>query len=177
MLIGALAISSGCATGEDPGTAPTAAPATATVQPSPPGESPGATVPSDVRQLERDIHEQVNQQRRDNGLEPLEYREDVAHVARDYSELMLEQDFFSHTGPEGDTVADRVREAGIGFTAVGENLSQLVNAPNPVEMAVQGWMESEGHRENILREHFTHTGVGVAMDDGTLYATQIFLTP
>jgi uncharacterized protein YkwD len=90
---------------------------------------------------------------------------------------MAEKDFFAHVSPAGENVADRVREAGHPYVLVGENLAMMTNAPQPAQIAVQGWMESPGHRENILRRGFTETGVGVCREGRTYYFTQIFMHP
>jgi uncharacterized protein YkwD len=150
-------------------------------QPTPDTASPAATeaadVPDEIREMEQQITERVNDERRAEGLDPLEHRDDLARVARDYSRLMMEEEFFAHEGPEGGTVADRVREEGITFTAVGENLFTSEGPVDHVDVAVEGWMQSPGHRENILRDMYTHTGVGMVLEGGTAYVTQVFLTP
>jgi uncharacterized protein YkwD len=157
--------------------APGDTPAAAAPQLTPPGT---AEVPADIRETETAITAAINDQRREHGLEPLEHQDDLAVVARDFSAQMIEQDFFDHIDPAGESVADRVRAAGITFTVVGENLygaSGPVGMVDHVERSVSGWMESPGHRENILREEFTQTGVGMAWIDDTVRITQVFLRP
>lgn len=153
---------------------------------SPPFATPAATMPAgeatadatpEVREAELTIAQSVNDERREQGLEPLETRADLALVARQYSQRMLEEGFFDHVDPQGNDVADRVREAGILFTAVGENIYKGQGPVDHTETAVDGWMRSPGHRENILREVFTQTGVGMARRGNTVYVTQVFLTP
>lgn len=182
-----LLLAVGCAGGEtatpDARATPTG-PASATVVPATatPGGSPATTadVTAETREIEMAITEAVNAQRREHGLGPLEHRDDLAAVARSYSAEMVEQDFFDHVDPSGQSVSDRVREAGITYTAVGENLygaSGPVGMVDHVERSVSGWMDSPGHRENILREVFTQTGVGMSSDGDTVRITQVFLTP
>lgn len=130
---------------------------------------------SSTAEMEAQVQEQINQIRQQQGLEPLRYNEKLAQVARDYSQKMAEQNFFEHTSPQGDTVADRVSSAGIFYFVVGENLFMGTNLPDPTSMAVQGWMESPGHRENILREEYRETGIGVWQQGDTYYFTQLFL--
>lgn len=157
----------------------TLSPASPTVPGSPTlprSPTPTADAPSEIRKLELAIAQAVNERRQEHGLDPLTSREDLAAVARDYSERMLEEDFFDHVGPQGGNVADRVRDAGITFTAVGENLYLGEGPIDHVEAAVSGWMGSPDHRENILREVFTHTGVGMAREGNDVRVTQIFLT-
>lgn len=134
-------------------------------------------VTEEIRELEQSIAEGINEERQDEGLATLEWRDDLARVARDYSRRMLEEGFFDHVSPEGESIADRVRDGGINFTAVGENLYQGDGPVDHVSTAVSGWMDSPGHRENILREVFTQTGVGLAREGDRVIATQIFLTP
>jgi uncharacterized protein YkwD len=139
--------------------------------------TPPAGVPAEIAALEREVVERINAIRRERGLSALQANATLAQVARDYSCLMARRDFFSHTGPDGSTVADRVREVGVEYRLVGENLARNTNARQPVELAVQGWMDSEGHRENILRAAFTETGVGICREGDRYYFTQIFLQP
>jgi len=132
---------------------------------------------SDIAALEQEVVRRINAIRRERGLQPLATNDELGQIARDYSCLMAREDFFSHTGPAGGTVADRVREAGIAYRLVGENLARNTNAADPVAVAVQGWMDSPGHRENILREGFAETGVGACREGSRYYFTQIFLQP
>lgn len=151
---------------------------TLTFTASPPiSATPGATVSEPAAQMEADIRQRINDIRQENGLQRLEPREDLAAVARDYSQQMLREDFFAHQAPDGDMVSDRVGGAGISFSAVGENLFKSVGPVDHVQASVEGWMDSSGHRQNILREIFTQTGVGVAFEGDTFYVTQIFLRP
>jgi uncharacterized protein YkwD len=130
-----------------------------------------------IAQMEAQIHQRINEIRQENGLDRLENNERLVQVARDYSQKMARQEFFSHTGPEGSTPAERVRSAGINYRVVGENLFKSTNAPEPVSLAVEGWMNSPGHRENILRDAFTETGIGIWRDGNTYYVTQLFMRP
>jgi uncharacterized protein YkwD len=144
--------------------------------PAPPA-TPPAEVPAELRETEMAITEGVNDQRREQGLNPLEHRDDLAAVARSYSERMLEEGFFGHVDPEGEDVSDRVLDAGISFLAVGENLYLGEGPIDHVEASVSGWMQSPGHRQNILREQFSQTGVGMAREGNQVRVTQVFLGP
>ena len=135
------------------------------------------TPTSEIAAIEREIVQRINDIRREQGLQPLEVDQELARVAHDYSCRMARQDFFSHIGPDGETVADRVREAGKEYRLVGENLARNTNAREPAEVAVQGWMDSPRHRENILRPGFIETGVGVCREGARYYFTQVFLQP
>lgn len=126
-------------------------------------------------QMEAQVLERINEIRQQHGLKQLRNNEKLAAVARNYSRQMQEQNFFSHTSPAGDTMVQRVHSAGIFYLMLGENLFKGTNIPKPVPEAVQGWMESPGHRENILRPEYQQTGIGVWHQGNTYYFTQLFL--
>lgn len=126
-------------------------------------------------QMETQVRQQINVIRQKNGLNSLKHNEKLAQVARQYSQKMATQKFFSHTSPQGDTMVQRVRSAGIFYWMLGENLFMGTHLPQPVGDAVQGWMESPGHRENILRPEFRETGIGVWRKGNTYYFTQLFM--
>jgi len=130
-----------------------------------------------LAELEATVLAQVNEVRRKHDLEPLKENPKLMEVARDFSRQMAAGRFFSHTSPTGQTVMDRVRAAGLSYRLVGENLFKSVNLADPAPRAVRGWMDSPGHRENILRPGFTETGVGVWRDGKTYYFTQVFFHP
>jgi uncharacterized protein YkwD len=125
--------------------------------------------------IEVGVRQSINQVRQQEGLQPLQNNERLAQVARNYSRQMAEKNFFSHTGADGSTPAKRVEAAGIVYWVVGENLFKGKNINQPVKVAVDGWLKSPGHRENILRPFFTETGVGVWRVNNTYYITQLFL--
>lgn len=125
--------------------------------------------------MEQDVHRQINGIRQRQGFTPLRYNNQLAEVARNYSRQMAEQRFFAHVSPQGETLSDRVKAAGIFYFIVGENLFTSTNIPQPERSAVQGWMDSPGHRENILRAEFRETGVGVWRRGNTYYFTQLFM--
>jgi uncharacterized protein YkwD len=125
--------------------------------------------------IEAAIRQGINQVRQENKLQPLQNNEELAQVARNYSRQMAEQNFFSHTGSDGSTLEKRVRAGGIYYWVVGENLFKSKNISQPVSPAIDGWMKSPGHRENILRPFFSETGVGVWRVGNSYYITQLFL--
>ena len=130
---------------------------------------------ADTAALEQRVVERINEIRQQHDLQPLQVDQTLTDIARDYSQAMATQSFFSHSGPEGDNIGDRVRDAGICYRAVGENLANNFNVADPVEAAVSGWMNSEGHRKNILTAEFRETGVGIWRDGKTFHFTQVFL--
>lgn len=134
---------------------------------------PGPRSEPEVEALSFDL---VNQTRSDEDAGPaLAWNEAVAAVARAHSRDMRDRGFFSHVDPEGDDFTDRLREAGIPFTAVSENLARVSDAPNPAAFAHERFLQNPAHRGNILDPRFTHAGVGVARRGSTYWITQLFV--
>ncbi len=130
----------------------------------------------EIESLEEQCFRAVNRQREARGLKPFEFSENLLLVARQYSRWMAEEKFFSHTDPHGNTVKQRVEEAGIQWRMLGENLAYSNGYVNPVAMSMLGWMDSPPHRRNILDPNFRDTAIGVWIGkDGTVYFTEIFL--
>ena len=148
-------------------------------RPPKPGEKgppPTASLLSEIESLEQQCLEQLDVQRKARGLSRLAHSEDLLQVARAYSRRMAEEKFFSHVDPDGHTIQQRVREARIRWTALGENLALSTGYINPVAAAFSGWMASAGHRRNILAPDYQRTAVGAWISsNGTVYLTEIFL--
>lgn len=148
------------------------------VFPSLPSSQPYPVAPTQsvsTAQMEATTRQQINQIRQKHGLTPLQNNEKLAQVARNYSKRMAQQKFFSHTSPSGDTMTQRIQAAGIFYFMIGENLFMGTYLPQPVQFAVDGWMQSPGHRANILRPEYRETGIGVWRQGDTYYFTQLFL--
>lgn len=134
----------------------------------------------DRKDLEETIHRLVNGERKEHGLNSLEFNEDLAYIARIRSQDMAVKGYFAHEEPDGDTLIDRLREYGYDWNSTGENLVKpSVHPDTPIvtiaERAVSGWMESPPHRENILVPDFNVEGIGAYVTDHyTIYITQIF---
>ncbi|MEK6409856.1 MAG: CAP domain-containing protein [Acidobacteriota bacterium] len=130
----------------------------------------------EIESLEQQCLDEINRVRRRSGLPRLNFYEDLLPVAREYSRRMAEERFFSHNDPDGRTVRERVDDADIRWRMVGENLAYSNGYINPVAASLHGWMESPGHRRNILDPDFNLTAIGVWIrSDGTVYFTEIFL--
>ncbi|WP_017318513.1 CAP domain-containing protein [Mastigocladopsis repens] len=140
-----------------------------------PQKPPVLSQTSATAKIEAAVRQNINDVRVKYGLKPLQNNDKLAEVARRYSRQMAEKNFFSHTGADGSTLVQRVHARGISYWVVGENLFKSTNIPQPVPAAVEGWMESPGHRENILRPVFRETGIGVWRTGNTYYITQLFL--
>ncbi|MFD2369639.1 CAP-associated domain-containing protein [Brevibacillus sp. GCM10020057] len=120
---------------------------------------------------ERQILDLVNVSRYRAKLPPLQWSEAAAQVARSHSLDMETNDFFDHvSATTGSTPFDRLKQAKISYRMAGENIA--AGYPDAIE-AHESWMNSPGHRKNVLEKGFTQLGVGVISD----YYTQTFLTP
>ena len=108
-------------------------------------------------EFEQEVLRLVNIERANHGVAPLQWHAEAAAVARAFSVDMHTRGFFSHTCPDGSTPWDRMRAAGIPFGAAAENLASGQRTPQSV---VNAWMNSAGHRANILNPALTHLGVG-----------------
>jgi uncharacterized protein YkwD len=132
---------------------------------------------SEIESLETQCFNEVNRVRVKVGLEPLEFNESLLRVAREYSRRMAEENFFSHNDPGGSSVRERVSGANIRWRVLGENLSYSRGYINPVAVSMTGWMDSPGHRRNLLDRTFRQTAIGAWIsDNGTVYFTEIFMT-
>lgn len=128
--------------------------------------------------LEREVHDKINRVRARYGLPPLQLDERVCAIARSHSASMADRCFFAHTDPVHGGLAQRVARHRLTYSRCAENIYKS-NAPTGLgDSAVAGWMNSPGHRENILKPGFCKTGIGVARGrDGFVYITQVFSTP
>lgn len=140
-------------------------------------ESAALNASSGTLDLERRVFALVNERRAEAGLPALAWSNDAAKIARMHSENMANLKFFSHTGQDGKKVSDRANAAGLkDWHQIGENIAFNRGFKSPLESAVQSWMNSAGHRENILKTFWQDSGIGVAVTaDGTYYFTQVFL--
>lgn len=127
--------------------------------------------------------ELVNQSRQDQGLAPLTAGADLDEAARAHAEDMLERDYYAHQSPEGDTVRDRYLSAGGSeWELVAENIARCQGCPVPADVARveafhEGWMNSPGHRRNILAPGLARFGFAVSGAGQTVYAVQTFAGP
>lgn len=106
---------------------------------------------------EQEMLRLVNEERQRRGLAPLTLDPQLQAIAREHSREMLELGYFSHVSPVSGSPADRLQAAGIRYTVAGENLAY---APT-VEIAHRSFMQSSGHRANILSPDFQRIGIGV----------------
>ena len=128
--------------------------------------------------IERRAFEQTNLVRTQNGLPALRWDADVCRMARDHSESMSRDGFFSHTTPDGKRLRDRARLVGIlTFSVVAENIAYNQGYEDPGAFAVERWMLSPKHRANILSPEFRAMAIGsYVAPDGSVFLTQTFIT-
>lgn len=113
-------------------------------------------------------------ERANNNLAALTWDEDCAKVAFAHDVDMDTRQFFDHVNPDGKNPFDRMDAAGLHYQAAGENIAQ--GYPT-VEAVMTGWMNSPGHRANILSGSFSTLGVGVFHGSDGIYWTQLFRHP
>jgi uncharacterized protein YkwD len=116
----------------------------------------------------------INAQRTTDGLQPLAVDPALTQVARERSDDQVAEHYFAHTAPDGGTVFDLLNAAGIGWVYGGEDLAQS-RGVDPVKAAIDGFMQSPEHRDNVLGSNYRRVGVGVAQrDDATTVLTVVF---
>ena len=127
--------------------------------------------------LEHQAFEILNDERLKNGLNALEWNDELARIARLHSENMARFKFFSHAGLDGSMVNNRADALGVSnWQSIGENIVYNRGFKKPVESACQQWMNSPSHRQNILNKKWKASGIGAAIaPDGTYYFTQVFI--
>ncbi|HWR40075.1 MAG TPA: CAP domain-containing protein [Patescibacteria group bacterium] len=125
----------------------------------------------DITQAESTAIDLLNRDRAKNGLAALAPDSRLTQVARKHAADMMARGYFSHTNLQGQSPFDRLKANGITFRLAGENIGDN----RSVEKLESAWMESPGHRANILNSGYTHVGVGLAAKaDGSLYGVQLF---
>ncbi len=117
----------------------------------------GNTQTSTMNSDEKEIFNLINNQRANNGLTALKVDEEVQRVARIKAEDMVANNYFSHTSPTYGSPFDMLKSFKISYRTAGENIA--ANSSN--SGAVNAWMNSSGHKANILNSNFNYTGIGV----------------
>ncbi|MBO7195944.1 MAG: SafA/ExsA family spore coat assembly protein [Clostridia bacterium] len=129
------------------------------------------TVSSSVSAYEAEVVSLINEIRKNNGLKPLVQDWQLTRVARYKSQDMKDLGYFSHTSPTYGSPFDMMRSFGISYRTAGENIAKGYQSPQAV---VNAWMNSPGHRANILNSSYTHIGVGYVSSGN--YWTQMFIS-
>jgi uncharacterized YkwD family protein len=149
-----------------------AAPAPAAPAPAAPAPKPAAPAPAtgDVSAYVKQVIDLTNAQRAKNGLPALQHDTKLSGVAQKKSLDMAQNNYFSHTSPTYGSPFDMMRDFGVTYRTAGENIAQGQRTPQEV---VNAWMNSAGHRQNILSTNFTHIGVGYEKSGN--HWTQMFI--
>lgn len=122
--------------------------------------------------MAQQVVELVNNERAKYGLAPLAIDSSVSEVAQAKSEDMRDNNYFSHTSPTYGSPFEMLKAFGVNYSSAGENIAK---GQKTAQAVVEAWMNSEGHRENILNSNYTKIGVGYATGNGTTYWTQMFI--
>jgi uncharacterized protein YkwD len=134
------------------------------------------SVPNSATAIERRAFEQANRARVESGLAPLVWDAELCRLARVHSERMAKAGFFSHQTPEGLQLKERAHGSGLHFRVIGENIAYNKGYDDPGGFAVERWMNSSGHRANILYTGFQTSAIGSYVSaDGSTYLTQVFI--
>jgi uncharacterized YkwD family protein/spore coat assembly protein SafA len=129
----------------------------------------------ETKAIESEVVRLVNIERAKAGLPALKENWQLSRVARYKSQDMINKNYFSHYSPTYGSPFDMIESFGIKFSAAGENIAMGQRTPQEV---MNAWMNSPGHRSNILSPSYTEIGVGFAKDkSGRCYWTQMFIKP
>ncbi|KGX90341.1 CAP domain-containing protein [Pontibacillus marinus] len=122
----------------------------------------------ELSQYEQKVIELTNEKRAEQGLSPLKIDKELSKVALKKSQDMAQNNYFSHNSPTYGSPFDMMKQFGIEYRTAGENIAKGQRSPQEV---VDAWMNSAGHRKNILNENFTHIGVGFE-ENGNVWTQQ-----
>lgn len=125
---------------------------------------------SSVLDYENEVIRLVNEIRVKNGLNALEADWELSRVARYKSQDMKDNNYFSHTSPVYGSPFEMIKHFGLSYKSAGENIAKGQTSPQAV---VNAWMNSSGHRANILNKSYTKIGVGYVKSGN--YWTQMFI--
>jgi uncharacterized YkwD family protein len=135
------------------------------------------TIPNidDVKSVENEVIKLVNAERSKKGLPALKANWELSRVARMKSQDMINKNYFAHQSPTYGSPFDMMETFGIRFSSAGENIAKGQQSASQV---MNAWMNSPGHRSNILSSSYSEIGVGLATSkNGTKYWTQMFIRP
>lgn len=120
--------------------------------------------------VEQEVVKRVNAERAKAGLSALQDDWELSRVAKYKSQDMHDKNYFDHTSPTYGTPFTMMKNFGISYQSAGENIAKGQRSAQEV---VTAWMNSEGHRANILSKNYTHIGIGYVADGN--YWTQMFI--
>ncbi len=128
------------------------------------------------------LHSRTNITRAKNNRTELSFDTSLSALAKERSEEMIRDNYFSHTSPDGCNLQCRLSNSGYETLSWGENLAestsyQMLSNAELADMFMQSWLKSSNHRDNVLSKKFTRQGIGVAHKDGRIVVTVIFAAP
>src|SRR5699024_5014290 len=112
-----------------------------------PGQKIHIPLAEQATSIEEEVAQLTNQERAKQGLAPLQFNWELSRVARDKSQDMIDKNYFSHTSPTYGSPFDMMKKYGIQYRTAGENIAK---GQKTAQAVVNGWMNSEGHRKNIM---------------------------
>ena len=127
--------------------------------------------------VEQAIYNKVNEERAKAGVPALTYNNTMQKYARIKSQDMGDNNYFSNEDLNGNLITTQMKKDGVSYNAWGENIAYIggnVSADALAEQFMTNWMNSSGHRANILSTNFSSIGVGVYKIGNKVYATQEF---
>ena len=130
-----------------------------------------------ISEIEQAIFQRVNAERSAAGLPALSYNNTMEHYARIKSKDMGDNGYFSHEDKQGNLITAQMKADGVSYRAWGENIAYIQGINSNSALATKfmdNWMNSSGHRANILSTNFSSIGIGVYKIGNTYYATQEF---
>lgn len=135
-------------------------------------DSGAGTTTSQLTADEQEVFDLINAKRVENGLSALKIDDELQNIARIKAQDMVNNNYFSHTSPTYGSPFDMMKSFGISYKTAGENIAG--NSSNSA--AVNAWMNSSGHKANILNSSFNYTGIGVVSSPkyGRIYV-QMFM--
>ena len=142
-----------------------------------PSDEPVVSDSNYIAEIEQAIFQRVNQERAAAGLPALSYNTTMEHYARIKSKDMGDNGYFSHEDLQGKLITEQMKADGVSYRAWGENIAYIQGMSDNNALATKfmdNWMNSSGHRANILSTNFSSIGIGVYKIGNTYYATQEF---
>lgn len=118
-----------------------------------------------------EVFELVNEKREENGIEPLVFDEKLAALAYVRAKEQVERN--GHTRPDGSKYSTVLSEYDYYFRNNGENI--VITGGYSAEVSVQAWLDSESHRNNMLNDFWTHSGIGIHFENNDCYIVQLFV--
>jgi uncharacterized protein YkwD len=141
--------------------------------------TPSLPTPTDLANL---IHSLTNAAREQNNLVDLTFDTRLSVLAKERSQDMINQNYFSHTSLSGCDLHCRFTNSNYKTLTWGENLAEstsynMLSTQELANMFMESWLRSSGHRDNLLSKKFTYEGIGAAIKGNRVVVTVIFATP